>query len=153
MVQSVWHSSQCCKPLMDLKISPLHDSVLPFYSASWWQAASHCFKGNNGRVSHESSDSQSHISRLGYCFVSRHVISQLQSCTDSSLCTVVHALQRAKSLGSGQLVLVLNPSSFQSPVSSIDSNSSGCSTEQTAPSTWITTAVTLLSRFLIKVQA
>lgn len=75
------------QPLMDLKISPLHDSVLPFTL----QAAS-----NNGRVSHESSDSESHISRLGYCFVSRHVISQFQTCTGSSLCTVVHALQRSK---------------------------------------------------------
>lgn len=81
--------------------------------------AAHCVKGNNGRVSRKSSDSESHISRLGYCFVS----SQFQSCRDSSLCAEVGALQRAKSLGALQLVFVLNfsksvqflPGTFNSP--------------------------------------
>ena len=89
--------------LMDLKIS-LHDSVL--------SSVSHILLSGEtmARCHTKAQTSATHISGLGYCFVSRHVINKFQSCTDSRQCTVVHALQRAKSLGAGQLVFVLNPS-------------------------------------------
>lgn len=60
-------------PLMDLKISLLHDSVYPFTLQVSDKLCLVALKENNGLVSHESSDNESHISRLGYCFVSRHV--------------------------------------------------------------------------------
>lgn len=58
---------------MDLKISLLHDSVYPFTLQVSDKLCLVALKENNGLVSHESSDNESHISRLGYCFVSRYV--------------------------------------------------------------------------------
>lgn len=66
--------------LMDLKIFLLHDSVLRDK-----KNGPTALRGNNGWVSHESSDCETHICRLGYSFVSRHIISQFQTCTDSRL--------------------------------------------------------------------
>lgn len=94
------------QPLMDLKISSLHDSLLLLSNP-----VTNCVElwGEQCRsLARKLSDTDSHISRLSYCFVSGHVMSPFQTCTDSSLCTVVHALHRAKSLGPGQLLFVFN---------------------------------------------
>lgn len=105
------------------------------------------FKGHNGRISRESTDSESHIGRLGYCFVSRHVISQFQSCTDSSSLHTVASRLPERKVTRSCAACVCFKSLQKSPVSSPDSNSSGGGTECTVASGYFTSAVTLPLRF------
>lgn len=73
---------------MDLKISALHDSR--FFAL---QLGDKLRQGTMQEPhTRELSDTKSHVSRLSYCFVSGHVISQFGPRADRSLRAVVHAL-------------------------------------------------------------